>query len=92
MPLRIVSTRHCNTIHGKPDGEGITREELAKLYHMNPVYFSRAFQKIYKLTPMQMVRKLRLQHAKKMLESTDYTLEHIAQKCGYFDASTHLKS
>lgn len=69
--------------------ETITREELAKLYHMNPVYFSRAFQKIYKLTPMQMLRKLRLQHAKKMLESTDYTLEHIAQKCGYFDAS-HL--
>lgn len=65
----------------------ITREELAKLYHMNPVYFSRAFQKIYKLTPMQMLRKLRLQHAKQMLESTDYTVEHISQKCGYYDAS-----
>lgn len=65
----------------------ISREELSKLYHMNPVYFSRAFQKIYKLTPMQMLRKLRLQQAKQMLEYTDYTIEHISQRCGYYDAS-----
>lgn len=69
----------------------ITREELANLYHMNPVYFSRAFQKIYKLTPMQMLRKLRLQHAKQLLESTDYTMEHISQNCGYYDASHFSK-
>ncbi|WP_339314201.1 AraC family transcriptional regulator [Paenibacillus sp. FSL R10-2734] len=65
----------------------ISREELSKLYHMNPVYFSRAFQKIYKLTPMQMLRKLRLQQAKQMLEYTDYSIEHISQRCGYYDAS-----
>lgn len=69
----------------------ITREELAGLYHMNPVYFSRAFQRIYKLTPMQMLRKLRLQHAKQLLESTDYTMEHISQRCGYYDASHFSK-
>lgn len=70
----------------------ITREELAKLYHMNPVYFSRAFQKIYKLTPMQMLRKLRLQHAKQLLESTDYTMEHISGRCGFYDASHFSKA
>lgn len=70
----------------------ITREELAKLYHMNPVYFSRAFQKVYKLTPMQMLRKLRLQQAKQWLESTDYTIEHITQRCGYYDASHFSKA
>ncbi|WP_241781836.1 AraC family transcriptional regulator [Paenibacillus sp. DMB5] len=69
----------------------ITREELANLYHMNPVYFSRAFQRIYKLTPMQMLRKLRLQHAKQLLERTDYTVEYIAQRCGYYDASHFSK-
>ncbi|WP_339265259.1 AraC family transcriptional regulator [Paenibacillus sp. FSL R5-0470] len=69
----------------------ISREELSKLYHMNPVYFSRAFQKIYKLTPMQMLRKLRLQQAKQMLEYTDYTIEHISQRCGYYDASHFSK-
>ncbi|AIQ24486.1 AraC family transcriptional regulator [Paenibacillus sp. FSL H7-0737] len=69
----------------------ISREELSKLYHMNPVYFSRAFQKIYKLTPMQMLRKLRLQQAKQMLEYTDYTIEHISQSCGYYDASHFSK-
>lgn len=69
----------------------ISREELSKLYHMNPVYFSRAFQKIYKLTPMQMLRKLRLLQAKQMLEYTDYTIEHISQRCGYYDASHFSK-
>jgi AraC-like DNA-binding protein len=69
----------------------ISREELSKLYHMNPVYFSRAFQKIYKLTPMQMLRKLRLQQAKQMLEYTDYPIEHISQRCGYYDASHFSK-
>ncbi|MEK4349111.1 AraC family transcriptional regulator [Paenibacillus sp. FSL P4-0184] len=69
----------------------ISRGELSKLYHMNPVYFSRAFQKIYKLTPMQMLRKLRLQQAKQMLEYTDYTIEHISQRCGYYDASHFSK-
>ncbi|OMD05051.1 AraC family transcriptional regulator [Paenibacillus sp. FSL R5-0636] len=69
----------------------ISREELSKLYHMNPVYFSRAFQKIYKLTPMQMLRKLRLQQAKQMLEYTYYTIEHISQRCGYYDASHFSK-
>ncbi|MCK8487945.1 helix-turn-helix domain-containing protein [Paenibacillus sp. MBLB2552] len=70
----------------------MTREELAKLYHMNPVYFSRAFQKIYKLTPMQMLRKLRLQHAKQLLESTDYTMEHISRCCGFYDAAHFSKA
>ncbi|MGG1515589.1 AraC family transcriptional regulator [Paenibacillus oryzisoli] len=65
----------------------ITREELAHLYHMNPVYFGRAFQKIYGITPIQMHQKLRLLQAKKMLENPGNTMEHIAQKCGYYDAA-----
>ncbi len=73
------------------EGE-ITREELAKLYHMNPVYFSRAFQKIYGLTPMQMLRKLRLQHAKQLLEGTDHTMELIARSCGFYDAAHFSKA
>ncbi|MNE33498.1 HTH-type transcriptional activator RhaS [compost metagenome] len=66
--------------------ENITRDDLAQIYHMNPVYFSRAFKEIYGLTPMKMVKKLRLLHAKKLLETTDHTIEVIAQKCGFCDS------
>ncbi|HEY4552109.1 MAG TPA: AraC family transcriptional regulator [Bacillaceae bacterium] len=68
-------------------GENITREELAQIYHMNPVYFSRAFKKIYGLTPMKMVQKLRLLRAQRMLSNSDNTIEDIALKCGFCDAS-----
>ncbi|MBP1963227.1 helix-turn-helix transcriptional regulator [Paenibacillus aceris] len=65
----------------------ITREELADIYHMNPVYFSRAFKKVYDLTPMQMLQKMRVLQAKRMLEDPANTIEHISQKCGFYDAS-----
>ncbi|OPH50441.1 hypothetical protein BC351_07220 [Paenibacillus ferrarius] len=65
----------------------ITREELADIYHMNPVYFSRAFKQVYELTPMQMLQKMRLIQAKRMLEDQENTIEQISQKCGFYDAS-----
>jgi AraC-like DNA-binding protein len=65
----------------------ITREELAEIYHMNPVYFSRAFKQVYDLTPMQMLQKMRVIQAKRMLEDPENTIEFISQKCGFYDAS-----
>ncbi|MED4455844.1 AraC family transcriptional regulator [Metabacillus fastidiosus] len=68
-------------------GENVTRDELAQIHHMNPVYFSRAFKEIYGLTPMQMVKKLRLLQSKRLLETSDNSIEDIAMKCGFCDAS-----
>ncbi|MEC1523731.1 AraC family transcriptional regulator [Neobacillus niacini] len=67
--------------------ENITREDLAKIYHMNPVYFSRAFKEIYGLTPMKMVKKLRLLQSRRLLEATELTIEEISLNCGFCDAS-----
>jgi len=85
----MVTDRFNNALHYIENGleENITREELAQIYHMNPVYFSRAFQKIYGITPMKMLKKMRLQNAKRMLENTDDTMEYIAQKSGYYDSA-----
>ncbi|WHX50107.1 AraC family transcriptional regulator [Paenibacillus woosongensis] len=86
-----ITDRFNNVLHYIENrlAENITRNELAQIYHMNPVYFSRAFKEIYGLTPMKMVKKLRLMHAKRLLETTDDTIEQIAQKCGFCD-SPHL--
>lgn len=88
-PLTI--DRFNNALHYIENGldKNITRDELAQLYHMNPVYFSRAFQKIYGITPMNMLKKMRLLQAKRMLENPENTIEMIAQKSGFYDAS-HL--
>lgn len=86
-----ITDRFNNVLHYIENrlDENITRDELAQIYQMNPVYFSRAFKEIYGLTPMKMVKKLRLLHAKKLLETTNNTIEQIAQKCGFCD-SPHL--
>ncbi|GIP40197.1 hypothetical protein J31TS4_34770 [Paenibacillus sp. J31TS4] len=65
----------------------ITREELARLAHLNPVYFSRLFHKVYGIPPMTMVHKLRMKRALQLLDNPDYTIERIASECGFYDAS-----
>ncbi|WP_171691341.1 AraC family transcriptional regulator [Paenibacillus germinis] len=64
----------------------ITREQLAKIANLNPVYFSRLFQKQYGITPMNMVHKLQMKRALQMLENPEYTVEFIALECGFYDA------
>lgn len=83
-----ITDRFNNVLHYIENrlGEDITRDDLAQIYHLNPVYFSRAFKDIYGLTPMKMVKKLRLLQAKRLLETTDHTIEDIAQKCGFCDS------
>lgn len=90
----LVTDRFNSALHYIENGleEQITREDLARIYHMNPVYFSRAFQKIYGITPMKMLKKMRLLHAKRMLEHTDHTIEYITQKSGYYDAAHFNRS
>ncbi|WP_309119908.1 AraC family transcriptional regulator [Paenibacillus sp.] len=65
----------------------ITREKLASIALLNPVYFSRIFQKTYGITPMSMLHRLRMKRAVQMLENPSYTIEYIAEECGFYDAS-----
>ncbi|AGN70634.1 helix-turn-helix domain-containing protein [Paenibacillus caseinilyticus] len=60
----------------------ISRERLAELVHLHPVYLDRVFRDTYGVTPMDMLKSLRLQFAKEKLESTSDTLEAIAGECG----------
>ncbi|MEK5060552.1 hypothetical protein BK126_22360 [Paenibacillus sp. FSL H7-0326] len=60
----------------------ISRERLAELVHLHPVYFDRVFRDTYGVTPMDMLKSLRLRLAKEKLESTSDTLEVIAGECG----------
>ncbi|MFD0670666.1 helix-turn-helix domain-containing protein [Cohnella sp. GCM10027633] len=67
--------------------ERLGRDELAALVSLNPNYLDRAFRKRYGLTPMQMLRDMRLKRAMQLLERGDDTLESIAEDCGMTDAS-----
>lgn len=49
--------------------------------------FKRRFQKCTGLSPIQYVHALRLEEAKQLLESTDNSIESIAEQVGYEDSS-----
>lgn len=48
--------------------------------------FKRRFQKAAGMTPLEYVHGLRLERAKTLLETTDVTIEQIAERVGYEDA------
>ena len=61
----------------------MTREILAEFVCMQPNSLDRAFRRVYALAPMHMLRVLRLQRARHLLESTTLTLAAIAEQCGF---------
>jgi transcriptional regulator GlxA family with amidase domain len=49
--------------------------------------FKRRFQKAAGMTPLEYVHAIRLEHAKTLLETSDATLDELAEKVGYEDAT-----
>lgn len=66
--------------------EKLSRGRLAALIHLHPVYFDRIFLDRFQVTPMQMLRDIRLRQSMKLLGSTNETLQSIAVSCGLGDA------
>ena len=65
----------------------LSRTDFAALMHMHPNYLDVKFRNIFKQTPMEMLREIRLQKAAQFLQATDYTLETISDICGIGDAA-----
>ncbi len=60
----------------------LSRESLAKRIQLHPGSFDRAFRAEYGTSPMELVRKKRIQLAKRLLSSTDCNLEQIGDMTG----------
>ena len=61
----------------------IKMSEAAKLAHMSEPTFSKYFKKASGLTFSEMVRKMRVSHACRLLEDTDKTISAICSQAGY---------
>ncbi|WP_277679615.1 helix-turn-helix domain-containing protein [Gracilibacillus dipsosauri] len=57
--------------------------DLSSKIGLSPVQFSRRFQKAFHKTPSDFVKMLRIRKAARLLLDTDYTLDQIAERCGY---------
>jgi len=67
----------------------ISYDELATEFNFTSTYISRCFKKIYSLTPLDYLNKIRLEEAKFNLRNTDFSVEDIALATG-FNSNTYF--
>ncbi|MGQ4485174.1 GlxA family transcriptional regulator [Streptomyces sp. 372A] len=77
-PLREV--QHWITEH---PGADLSVEALAARARLSPRHFARAFQAETGTTPGRYVDRVRLEHARRLLEDTTDGVARIARSCGY---------
>ncbi|WP_139125078.1 helix-turn-helix transcriptional regulator [Bacillus solimangrovi] len=63
--------------------EAITIEQLAKLEHYHPVYYSSWFEQVTGKSPKQYISDIRLQEAKRLLRETTWSVTFISHECGF---------
>jgi len=65
--------------------EAVETGTLARLIHLSVSQFERRFRAVFHLTPMQYLLRVRISAACKALVSSDTSLAHIADACGFYD-------
>lgn len=61
---------------------------LAELHHVSERTLSRRFQKAHKMSPSEYLQKLRLEHTKLLLETTNLNIEQLVERAGYSSPSS----
>ncbi|WP_326574547.1 GlxA family transcriptional regulator [Streptomyces sp. NBC_00481] len=64
-------------------GEDLSVEHLAARARLSPRHFARSFQAETGMTPGRYVDRVRLEHARRLLEDTADGVEEISRTCGY---------
>ncbi len=76
-------TEISNYIHRHFTDEDLSVERLASRFGMSDTYFRKLFLGEFGTTPLKYVNALRLDYAKELLRSGYYTIEEIAERCGF---------
>ncbi|RXZ81722.1 helix-turn-helix domain-containing protein [Paenibacillaceae bacterium] len=61
----------------------VTLEELSNVLHLNPSYLSRLFKKETGENFVEYITKIKVEHAKELLDQTQLSVDEIADKIGY---------
>lgn len=57
--------------------------DIAESFHISPSHMTRDFVSEVGITPVKYLTKVRILHAKKLLQNTNMTVGEIAAECGY---------
>jgi YesN/AraC family two-component response regulator len=65
----------------------ITLDKLASVGHINKYYLAHTFKKDMGISPIEYLNRIRIKEAKLLLETTDYSIAHIAAFTGFSSQS-----
>lgn len=65
----------------------IKLKDISSHVNLSPIYFHKLFTKCYGESPISYLQEIRLFNAKKLLCTTDYPSERIAELCGFSSQS-----
>lgn len=71
--------------------ETISVEQLASLAGLSVSQFQREFRRLFGMAPRQYVAEVRIQAARRALETTAVPLAAVALECGFYDQSYFVK-
>ncbi len=97
-PLRLESLDQTGTFDALHSwisdniAERLDIEMLSTRMGMSPRNFARLYRKYVGDTPAKVIRRLRLERARHMLENTNQRITVIAQQCGFGDIETMRRS
>ena len=80
------------TMHDKRQFSENALENMVHLSAKSQEYLTRATQRYYSKTPMQIINEIRINFAKKQLEMTNYSVTDIAYESGYSSPSLFIKT
>ncbi len=90
VPQWLKST--VEKMHDKEQFSESALENMVTLSAKSQEYLTRATQRYYGKTPMQIINEIRLNFAKKQLEMTNYSVTDIAFEAGYSSPSLFIKT
>ena len=72
--------------------EEITVERLAERAGLPPLRLARLLKKVFRLTPRQLIGKVRLAAAVRLLDETNQAIADVAHACGFYDHSAFTRA
>ncbi len=72
--------------------QNITLDDMATLSKLSRSHFTKVFIENMKVSPMEYLKIIRLQNAKKMLLSNSLSVTQVSQQCGFNSSSYFTKS
>lgn len=75
LALKKINSDFCNN--------NITVESLAKLCGISAVYFRKIFNSVLGVSPKEYIIQKRIEYAKNLLESQQFSVLEVAMICGY---------